>query len=87
MKRGTGLLIFDRALNLYKHLGLPDDCIDHDIEFSILNLGNFPIEVPYTSPSCRANFYSFVFLKKTNLPISATILKRIPIPLLPAIGN
>jgi AraC family transcriptional regulator, transcriptional activator of pobA len=65
MKRGTELLIFDRALDLYKHLGLPDDCIDHGIEFSILNLGNFPIEVPYTSPSYRANFYSFVFVKNS----------------------
>jgi len=63
MKRGKELLIFDRVLNLYKHLGLPDDCIDDKIEFSILNLGNFPVEMPYTSPCYRANFYSFVFVK------------------------
>lgn len=63
MKRNKHLLIFDRALDLYKHLGLPEDCIDNKLEFSILNLGNFPIEVPYTSPSYRANYFSFVFIK------------------------
>jgi AraC family transcriptional regulator, transcriptional activator of pobA len=66
MKREKELLIFDQALNLYKHLGLPGDCIDDSIEFSILNRGNFPIEVPYTSPTYRANFYSFVFIKNSK---------------------
>jgi AraC family transcriptional activator of pobA len=66
MKKRNELLIFDRALNLYTHLGLPGDCIDNKIDFSILNLGNFPIEVPYTSPSYRANFYSFVFVKNCH---------------------
>lgn len=65
MKREKELLIFNRALELYTHLGLPGDCIDNKIEFSILNLGDFPIEVPYTSPVYRANFYSFVFIKNS----------------------
>lgn len=63
MTKERKLLIFDRALDLYTHLGLPGDCIDHKIESSILNLGNYPIELPYTSPFYRANFYSFVFVK------------------------
>jgi AraC family transcriptional activator of pobA len=63
MKRGNELLIFDRALELYKHLGLPGNCIDEKIDFSILNLGKYPVEMPYTSPFYRANFYSFVFVK------------------------
>jgi AraC family transcriptional activator of pobA len=65
MKKVNDLLIFDRALSLYTHLGLPDDCIDHHIEFSILNLGAYPVQLPYTSPLYRANFYSFVFVKNS----------------------
>ena len=63
MTKERKLLIFDRALDLFTHLGLPGDCIDHKIESSILNLGSFPKELPYTSPFYRANFYSFVFIK------------------------
>jgi AraC family transcriptional regulator, transcriptional activator of pobA len=63
MKREKELLIFDQPLKLYQHLGLPGDCIDEKSEFSILNLGGFPITLPYTSPIYRANFYSFVFIK------------------------
>ena len=42
MKSGKELLIFDRAWNLYKHLGLPNDCVDPSVDFSILNLGKYP---------------------------------------------
>ena len=77
MKKGNELLIFDRALNLYTHLGLPDDCIDSKIDFSILNLGKFPIEVPYSSPSYQsANFYSFVFCKKLSWQFAHRIIIR-----------
>jgi hypothetical protein len=43
MKKGNELLIFDQAWNLYTHLGLPDDCIDSKNDFSILNMGNYPV--------------------------------------------
>lgn len=66
MKNEKGLLIFDQPLKLYQHLGLPGDCIDGRNEFSILNLGQFPIPLPYSSPSYRANFYSFVFIKDSH---------------------
>lgn len=65
MKKEKNLLIFDSASKLYEYLGLPADCIDPAIEFSILNFGNFPVELPYTSPTYRANFYSFVFIKNS----------------------
>lgn len=63
MKKEKELLIFDRPLKLYQYLGLPDDCIDDQNDFSIINLGGFPVPLPYTSPAYRANFYSFVFIK------------------------
>jgi AraC family transcriptional regulator, transcriptional activator of pobA len=65
MKKGNELLIFDQAWNLYTHLGLPDDCIDSKNDFSILNMGNYPVPLPYSSPIYRANFYSFVFIKNS----------------------
>ena len=68
MKSGKELLIFDRAGDLYKHLGLPADCVDPSLDFSILNLGKYPVEMPYTSPFYRANFYSFVFVKSCQAP-------------------
>ena len=63
MKSGKELLIFNTARDLYKHLGLPNDCVDPTLDFAILNLGKYPVEIPYTSPFYRANFYSFVFVK------------------------
>ena len=63
MHKKKELLIFDHPLKLYTHLGLPPDCITHEDEFSILNFGDFPLPLPFTAPSYRANFYSFVFAK------------------------
>lgn len=66
MRQEKELLIFDQPLKLYTYLGLPDDCIDSNNEFSILNLGDYPVPVPYTSPVYRANFFSFVFVKNST---------------------
>ena len=63
MHKKKQLLIFDHPLKLYTYLGLPPDCIFNEDEFSILNLGDFPLPLPYVSPSYRANFYTFVFAK------------------------
>ena len=63
MQKKKELLIFDHPLKLYTHLGLPPDCINDKDEFSILNFRDFALPLPYTSPSFRANFYSFIFAK------------------------
>lgn len=57
------LLVFDSAYDFYKTLGLPVDALDPKSEFTILNLGDYPIPAGYKSPSYRCNFFSFVFFK------------------------
>jgi AraC-like DNA-binding protein len=63
MHKNKELPIFDQPLKLYTYLGLPPDCITDNEEFSILNFADFSIPLPLTTPSFRANFYSFVFAK------------------------
>ena len=48
---------------LYQHLGLPVDLINSKKAFTIFNLRDMHLELPYTSISFRPNYFSFLFVK------------------------
>lgn len=62
MKEIGNLFVFTKIVDLFKGLGVPDDNVDDKTEFSIINLADYPMVFPYSSPCYRANFYSFVFV-------------------------
>jgi AraC family transcriptional regulator, transcriptional activator of pobA len=51
---------------LYRILGLPVNLIQPYLNFTILNLKDVGFELPYTSPSFRPEYFSFLFVKKGN---------------------
>lgn len=56
----SDLIIHHTISDLYKALNLP---IDQETDFTIHSLPDIHPEVPFTSPTFRANYYSFVFVK------------------------
>ena len=56
-------LAFGNLLEQYLYFGLPVEKIDSGVEFTIHNLRDIHEELPYSSATYRANFYSFVFVK------------------------
>ncbi|AOM78616.1 helix-turn-helix domain-containing protein [Pedobacter steynii] len=55
--------VFNSLLKQYLHFGLPVDQIDGKIDFTIHNLQDIHLGLPFKSPVYRANFFSFVFVK------------------------
>lgn len=45
------------------HFGLPTEGIDEKTDFTIHNLKDIHLELPFKSPLFRPNFFSFVFVK------------------------
>lgn len=64
MKETDQQLSFNSLLKQYRHFGLPLDQIDEQTEFTIHNLKDIHLELPFKSPVYRANFFSFVFTKE-----------------------
>jgi AraC family transcriptional activator of pobA len=56
-------LSFDNLLEQYHHFGLPKDKIDGASDFTIHNIRDIHLGLPFQSPVYRANFFSFVFVK------------------------
>ncbi|MDR6570364.1 helix-turn-helix domain-containing protein [Chitinophaga ginsengisegetis] len=56
-------IIFNNLLEQYLYQGLPVDSIDAKTAFTIHNLKDIHLELPYTSIVYRTNFFSFVFVK------------------------
>ena len=54
------LIIHNTISDLYRALNLP---IDQETDFTIHNLKEIHPKIPFTSPTFRANYYSFVFVK------------------------
>ena len=58
--------MLNKVKDLYDHLGISPGGLDNKNEFSIYNLGDFQIELPYISPLFRTDFFSFVFVKNSK---------------------
>ncbi|MEI3801799.1 MULTISPECIES: helix-turn-helix domain-containing protein [unclassified Chitinophaga] len=56
-------IIFNNLREQYLYQGLPVDSIDAKTAFTIHNLKDIHLELPYTSIVYRTNFFSFVFVK------------------------
>lgn len=56
----SSLIVHNSIADLYRALDLP---IEQDLDFTIHNLKEIHPEVPFKSPTFRANYYSFVFVK------------------------
>ena len=63
MKETEKKLVFDTLLKQYTHFGLPTDGIDDKTDFTIHNLKDIHLDLPFKSPVFRPNFFSFVFVK------------------------
>lgn len=63
MKETEKKLAFNSLLEQYLHFGLPVDQIDEKTDFTIHNLKDIHLDLPFKSPVYRANFFSFVFVK------------------------
>ncbi|MBB5643878.1 helix-turn-helix domain-containing protein [Pedobacter cryoconitis] len=63
MKETEKTLVFNKLLDQYNYLGLPKESIDEDADFTIHNLKDIHLIIPYQSPVYRTNFFSFVFVK------------------------
>ncbi len=63
MKAREKQLAFDSLLQQYQHFGLAVDKIDVQTDFTIHNLADIHLALPFKSPVYRANFFSFVFTK------------------------
>ncbi|MCQ6957808.1 AraC family transcriptional regulator [Mucilaginibacter aquariorum] len=61
--KATDKLIFNNLKEQYVHFGLPLDEIDDKTEFTIHDIKNIHLDLPFQSPVYRANFFSFVFVK------------------------
>jgi AraC family transcriptional activator of pobA len=66
MKDTEKKLAFNNLLKQYIHFGLPIDEIDEKTDFTIHNLKDIHLELPFKSPVYRANFFSFVFVKNAH---------------------
>ncbi|MDB4919017.1 MAG: AraC family transcriptional regulator [Mucilaginibacter sp.] len=66
MKETEKKLAFDNLLKQYIHFGLPIEGIDEKTDFTIHNLKDIHLDLPFTSPVYRANFFSFVFAKNAH---------------------
>lgn len=56
-------LIFNNLLEQYHSFNLPVNGIDNKTDFTIHNLKDIHLDLPFKSPVYRANFFSFVFVK------------------------
>lgn len=56
--------VFNSLLTQYLHFGLAVDQIDEKTDFTIHNLQDIHLDLPFKSPVYRANFFSFVFVKE-----------------------
>ena len=63
MKETEKKLTFNNLLKQYIHFGLPTNEIDDKTDFTIHNLKDIHLDLPFKSPVYRANFFSFVFVK------------------------
>ncbi|MBT1706595.1 AraC family transcriptional regulator [Fulvivirgaceae bacterium PWU5] len=54
---------FDNLYDTYHDIGLPVGLIDAEAEFTIHNLAEIHLDLPFKSPVYRANYFSFVFVK------------------------
>jgi len=63
MKETEKKLVFDTLLKQYINFGLPTEGIDDKTDFTIHNLKDIHLELPFKSPVFRPNFFSFVFVK------------------------
>jgi AraC-like DNA-binding protein len=63
MKETEKKLVFNTLLKQYTHFGLPTDGIDDKTDFTIHNLKDIHLDLPFKSPVFRPNFFSFVFVK------------------------
>jgi AraC family transcriptional activator of pobA len=63
MKQTGKTLVFNKLLDQYHYLGLPEESIDDEADFTIHNLKDIHKIIPYQSPVYRTNFFSFVFVK------------------------
>ena len=66
MKKDENIVVLSRVKELYDHLGVVAKNLDDKSEFSIYNLGNFQLKLPYVSPLFRTDFFSFVFVKNST---------------------
>jgi AraC family transcriptional activator of pobA len=66
MKTTQNIVVLNKVKELYNHLGVVVDDLDDKAEFSIYNLGDFQIKLPYVSPLFRTDFFSFVFVKNSR---------------------
>ena len=66
MKTTQNIVVLNKVKDLYDHLGVVIDDLDEKAEFSIYNLGDFQIKLPYVSPLFRTDFFSFVFVKNSR---------------------
>jgi len=56
-------LIFNALHDLYRHLGVPTHLIDAEAGFTIFNVKDLSMPLPFTSPAKRLNYFAFVFVK------------------------
>lgn len=66
MKEIKDLVVLNTVKDLYDHLGVVIDGVDAKTQFTIYNLGDLQLNLPYKSPLFRANFFSFVFVKNSK---------------------
>jgi len=66
MKETAKTLVFNKLLDQYNYLGLPKESIDEEADFTIHNLKDIHLIIPYQSPVYRTNFFSFVFVKDAS---------------------
>ena len=66
MKTTQNIVVLNKVKELYNHLGVVIDDLNDKAEFSIYNLGDFQIKLPYVSPLFRTDFFSFVFVKNSR---------------------
>ena len=66
LKTTQNIVVLNKVKELYNHLGVVVDDLDDTAEFSIYNLGDFHIKLPYVSPLFRTDFFSFVFVKNSR---------------------
>lgn len=64
MKETEKKPVFNSLLTQYLHFGLPVDQIDEKTDFTIHDLQDIHLNLPFKSPVYRANFFSFVFVKE-----------------------
>ena len=63
MKATDEKLVFNTLLKQYLFFRLPTEGIDDKTDFTIHNIKDIHLELPFKSPVYRPNFFSFVFVK------------------------